>query len=148
MRPSDMPLLGCSDAPSLPVLRFGLGPHDFLFSEVTVGLLGSRPCSQAWSFFKDMQCGRLAKCPARSWGACLPFWPDSPGSCSTPVVCPTLLLTRGVSPAWFKKREGMHERSVCWRGNRKKYSLRVVRSCWVLGYIFLPVSFCFPGGCN
>jgi len=34
-----MPLLGCSDAPSVPVLRFGLSPCGFLCSEVTGGAI-------------------------------------------------------------------------------------------------------------
>jgi len=39
MRAGDMPLLGCSDAPSVPVLRFGLSPCGFLCSEVTGGAI-------------------------------------------------------------------------------------------------------------
>lgn len=32
------------------------------------------------------------------------LWPVSPISCSTPVACPVLLLTRGVTTAWFRKK--------------------------------------------
>lgn len=80
--------------------------------------------------------GVFSRCPVRSWGTWLPSWPDSPGSCSTSVVCSTLLLTRGVTLAWFIKRDGMPEWSGCCQGNREKYSLWLLRSCWVLGYIF------------
>ena len=104
MRASNMPLLGCSDAQSLPVLRFGIGSCHFMREEVTGGLPGSWSCSRAQGFSKGMWCGRPTRCTVGSWGACCPpgqmalasaapQWPIQ--SFSSPEASPQPGLERG-----------------------------------------------------
>lgn len=107
MRASDMPLLGCSDAPSLPVLRFGIGSCPFMRAEVTEGLPGSQLCSRAWDFSKGMWCGRLARCSVRSWGGCCP-----PGQLALAPAAPQWPVQSFSSPE-VSPQPGLESGRVC-----------------------------------
>lgn len=116
-------LLGCSDTLSLPVLRFKIGSHHFICAEVpgnnwgTIWQLSEQPSVGLFQGYLVWQAGKMSCVRPAA------LWPVSPISCSTPVACPVLLLTRGeecanqttqvVTTAWFRKRGSVCVKELC-----------------------------------
>lgn len=89
--------LGCCDAPPLPVLRFGIGSRHFQRAEVTGGCLATGRAAEHRAFPRVRGVVGWWEMPCEELGSLLLSWPGSPGSCSTPVAGPVLLLTRDVT---------------------------------------------------